>query len=67
MNKLVTMSTEPLRIDYDSHRPNANRFMSTVIEQLSNLLDKNGVTLGTPIESRVKTILSIEDKLIRKK
>lgn len=66
MNKLVTMSTEPLRIDYDSHRPNANRFMSTVIEQLSNLLDKNGVTLGTPIESRVKTILSIEDKLIRK-
>ncbi|HBC3535321.1 TPA: RelA/SpoT domain-containing protein [Vibrio vulnificus] len=60
------MNIEVLKIDYDNHKPDASRFMVTIIEQLSDLIEKNGVTLGTQIESRVKSFQSIEEKIKRK-
>lgn len=61
------MNLELLKIDYESHIPNAQRFMVTIIEQLNDLIEKNGITLGTQIESRIKSLQSIEDKITRKK
>lgn len=63
---MVFMNLEVLKIDYENHKPDANRFMATIIEQLGNLIEKNEVTLGTQIESRVKSFQSIEEKVKRK-
>ncbi|MBB1455687.1 GTP pyrophosphokinase family protein [Pseudoalteromonas sp. SG43-5] len=60
------MDKELIKIDYDNHKPNASRFMSAIIEQLNGLVEQNDVTLGTAIESRIKTFNSIEGKLLRK-
>lgn len=60
------MNQEMLKIDYDQHKPNAQRFMSAIVEQLSDLVEKYEVTLGTQIESRVKSFQSIEEKILRK-
>ena len=62
----IGMKIELLKIDYESQKPKAIRFMNSIIEQLRELLDKNEITLGTPIENRIKTLQSIEDKLVRK-
>jgi len=60
------MNIEILKIDYENHKPNANRFMATIIDQIGDLIGKNGVTLGTQIESRIKSFQSIEEKIKRK-
>lgn len=60
------MSLEILKIDYDNHKPVAQRFMSTMIEQLNDLILKNEITLGTQIEGRIKTFQSITEKASRK-
>lgn len=60
------MNLEVLKIDYEDHKPEANRFMVTIIEQLGDLIEKNEVTLGTQIESRIKSFQSIEEKIKRK-
>ncbi|PHR52390.1 MAG: hypothetical protein COA47_17820 [Robiginitomaculum sp.] len=61
------MNLELLKVDYESHIPSAQRFMVTIIDQLSDLIEKNEITLGTQIESRIKSLQSIEDKITRKK
>ncbi|HFQ4975452.1 TPA: GTP pyrophosphokinase family protein [Vibrio vulnificus] len=60
------MNLEVLKIDYDNHKPDAQRFMSTLIEQLTDLIAKNEITLGTQIESRIKSFQSITEKISRK-
>lgn len=60
------MDLDFLKMNYESHRPHAQRFMATIIEQLSNLIEKNEITLGTQIESRIKSIQSVEEKTKRK-
>lgn len=60
------MDKELLKADYDRQKLQATRFINVVIEQLIQLFESNGITLGTPIESRVKSLASIEDKIQRK-
>lgn len=60
------MSPEELRAQYQDNLGRANRLREEVVAQLEALLASNDVSLGVPIESRVKTWPSIEEKLRRK-
>lgn len=60
------MDKELLKVDYDRQKLQATRFINVTIEQLKQLFEINTITLGTPIESRVKSFASIEEKLQRK-
>lgn len=61
------MEKELLKIDYENQRPKAIRFKSAISEQLQDLIDKQSITLGTPMEGRIKTLTSIHEKVDRKK
>jgi len=54
-----------LKTEHEKIKPKAVRFSEHVIEQLEELLIKNNISLGVPIESRVKSWQSIEDKINR--
>lgn len=60
------MTLDQLRIQYQDNISRTERLREAVVVQLSELLSVNGVTLGVPIESRVKTWTSIAEKLERK-
>lgn len=60
------MNTDELRFQYADLYGRAERMRGTVFEQLSELLDCADITLGVPIESRVKSWSSIEEKIERK-
>ena len=55
-----------LKSEYDAHLPKANRLMLCMRDQLEVLLHQNNITLGVPMEARVKTWASIDGKLRRK-
>jgi len=55
-----------LKISYSSIEPRARRLKAALAAELEHLLDVSGVTLGVPIEARVKEWSSIEEKLVRK-
>jgi len=57
---------ETLRVGYHDILPRAERLKEAVIAELHELFQKHGVSLGVPIESRVKTWSSIADKIERK-
>ncbi len=57
---------EQLRIQYSDSHGTADRLRQAVVAQLNALMTNNNLTLGVPIESRVKDWASIEDKLERK-
>jgi ppGpp synthetase/RelA/SpoT-type nucleotidyltranferase len=57
---------ESLRVGYQDVFPRAERLKNAVIAELQELFHKHGVSLGVPIESRVKTWSSITDKIDRK-
>lgn len=59
-------SSSALRIEYDAHLPLAQRLCDCIREQFLTLLAKNQITLGVPLEFRVKDWISIEEKLTRK-
>jgi len=61
------MDSSNLKIQYSNIADKAERLRQTMVEQVNKLLDNGKVTLGVPMESRVKTWLSIEEKLERKK
>jgi putative GTP pyrophosphokinase len=61
------MSLELLRIQYSDNVSRANRLRETMATQLSELLDRGQITLGVPMESRVKAWSSIEEKVERKR
>ncbi|WP_372719258.1 GTP pyrophosphokinase family protein [Novipirellula sp.] len=55
-----------LKSEYDRLHPVARRFAETLRQQIGALISKNGLSLGVPIESRVKTWNSLSEKLERK-
>lgn len=60
------MDIKPLKIQYSDVAGRAERLRDAMVEQLSKLLDDAQVTLGVPMESRVKEWSSIEEKIERK-
>ncbi|MFN3748638.1 MAG: GTP pyrophosphokinase family protein [Sphingorhabdus sp.] len=55
-----------LRAEYTDDLITAKKLCECLNEQLQSLVDVGGLTLGLPIETRVKEWASIEDKLSRK-
>lgn len=60
------MDIDALHIQYQDHAGRAERLREAVVVQLSALLAANDVTLGVPMESRVKTWASLAEKMDRK-
>lgn len=60
------MSHPDLKISYSNIEPRAKRLKSALAAEIEHLLNAKGVTLGVPIEARVKEWSSIEEKLVRK-
>lgn len=57
---------ESLRVEYLDVQSKAERLKGAVVAELSELFQKDGVVLGVPIESRVKSWESISEKFDRK-
>ena len=57
---------EQIRSEYEQVGPSAARLVRCLTDQICELLESHGISLGVPIESRVKTLISIEEKLERK-
>lgn len=57
---------EQLRADYIKVKPTADRLLVCLRTQIYSLIEINGIALGVPMETRVKTLSSIENKFERK-
>lgn len=63
----IIMSREAeLHAEYLDLEPSLARLRRAIIEQLQHLVGSCGLTLGVPIESRIKTWVSLAEKLERK-
>lgn len=60
------MSLDALHTNYQTKALEAARLRDALLEQLENLLHRNNVTLGVPLEGRVKGWGSIAEKIQRK-
>lgn len=60
------MITNDLQARYGDEKPRLERVRAAMVEQLSALVDDANLTLGVPIESRVKSWASINGKIQRK-
>lgn len=60
------MTHEILKKDFDLQVENANKLKNAILEQLHNLFTTNNISLGVPMEGRVKSWGSIADKIERK-
>jgi len=60
------MDVDSLRIQYEDNVGRAERLREAVVTQLMALFSAQDVTLGVPMESRVKVWASVEEKLERK-
>ena len=60
------MDTAQLRSEYSIQSDRARRLRAALCEQIEQILSSHGIALGVPIESRVKTLESSEEKLDRK-
>jgi len=60
------MHIEEIKADYQDNLGRAERLKNAVIEQFGELLDKQKISLGVPMESRVKSWVSITEKIQRK-
>jgi len=60
------MNYEELKEEHVVHGGVAELLRRTIVEQISVILAKNNLTLGVPVESRVKTVGSIVNKDKRK-
>lgn len=59
-------SAGDLRSEYEAKFALAGRLRDCIREQILTLLEKHHITLGVPLEFRVKDWSSIEEKLVRK-
>lgn len=59
-------TSDTLRKDFDIQVDNATKLKNAILEQLHNLFTTNNISLGVPMEGRVKTWISITDKIERK-
>jgi putative GTP pyrophosphokinase len=57
------MDVKQLQTQFHSEHTWALKFQAALVEQLADLLTSESVALGVPIESRVKTWPSIEEKI----
>jgi putative GTP pyrophosphokinase len=57
---------QKLRNQYYDLKPQLDRFLQALSEQLAHLLNQNNIVLGIPLEHRVKTWESIAEKTIRR-
>lgn len=64
VEKLVGIAS--LQSDYERVRRRADRLCVALVSEITHLLSKNEITLGVPIEARVKAWPSIEEKISRK-
>lgn len=55
-----------LRDDYTQNRAIADRLLQCLRDQLGAILDQRGIALGVPMETRIKTLDSLIEKLDRK-
>lgn len=60
------MTPETLRAQYIQLRDRAGRFAAALQHQLLTLIESNSITLAVPLEGRVKSWDSIEEKMSRK-
>jgi len=60
------LNLSELKLKYIRVESRAKRLQSALSTELNHLLEKEGVTLGVPIEARVKEWSSIEEKISRK-
>lgn len=60
-------SRDTLHSEYLALAPSLSRLQKAMIEQLDHLVTSCGLTLGVPIESRIKSWDSIAEKLERKR
>lgn len=60
------MTHEILKKDFDLQVENATKLKNAILEQLHNLFTTNNISLGVPMEGRVKSWGSIADKIERK-
>jgi ppGpp synthetase/RelA/SpoT-type nucleotidyltranferase len=61
-----SMSIEKLKSEYLSARGKAERLCESLMTQIETLVASNEIALAVPLESRVKTWDSIEEKISRK-
>lgn len=64
MSEMPTL--EELKLQYQDHSSRADRLRVALVEQLNRLIEANKLSLGVPVESRVKAWVSLEEKLGRK-
>jgi len=60
------MDIQLLHDSYININPKANRLRDALVSEIGHLLTQNGITLGVPIEARVKEWSSISEKINRK-
>lgn len=61
------MDIDALKTEYHAGELQCERLQATVKQQLEQLLTQNEVVLGVPLEGRIKTWDSIQEKLDRKR
>lgn len=60
------MNQQELEDQYQEVAGRAGRLKAAVLEQVAKLLETKSIALGVPLEGRVKTLVSIVEKLERK-
>ncbi|TNH93779.1 GTP pyrophosphokinase family protein [Aeromonas sobria] len=60
------MDIQALHDSYIKINPKANRLCDALVSEIGHLLTQSGITLGVPIEARVKEWPSISEKITRK-
>lgn len=65
--KRVEPSSDALQDDYNQVKPKSEKFMAALCEQIENLLSTQHITLGVPLECRVKSLESISQNIERNK
>jgi putative GTP pyrophosphokinase len=60
------MDTDEIRAEFDRHYPVAQKFAAKVLQEIEAILAIQHLSLAVPLESRVKSLASITEKLQRK-
>lgn len=66
MNAKSHVDVKKLHDRYIETAPRAIRLRDAIVKEIGHLLARDGVTLGVPVEARVKDWHSIEEKVVRK-
>lgn len=63
---MVANKSDKLKEDYGNRRDYAEKFRSSLVEQIKELISQEKIQLAVPIESRLKSWSSIRSKIERK-